>query len=90
MDLEEKSSENRGSTWPLSRQDQIGYHTHTHTHMFLSGNVSMGFLPLLSLLKLIFTICDQQMKWSSMSYFSLSVTSSCWGADCWTPRGETL
>ena len=30
MDLEEKSSENRGSTWPLSRQDQIGYHTHTH------------------------------------------------------------
>ena len=29
MDLEEKSSENRGSTWPLSRQDQIGYHTHT-------------------------------------------------------------
>ena len=34
----------------------------------------MGFLPLLSLLKLIFTICDQQMKWSSMSYFSLSVT----------------
>ena len=83
MDLEEKSSENRGSTWPLSRQDQIGYHTHTHVPL---RNVSMGFLPLLSLLKLIFTICDQQMKWSSMTYFSLSVL----GADCWTPRGETL